>query len=236
MPAKTRREQRKEDTFAEIKATARALMAEHGTAGLSIRGIAGVMGMTPPALYRYYPKLDDLLTVLIVENFNALADALEAARDSISSGRVTEQLMAVIMAYRRWALDHPVDFELIYGTPIPGYHAPRESTVPASARTLVVSAALIMEGLMNGECVPPPPYDRVPPELVAHMEQVMRSNDPTGGKAPLLAFYLAMVCWPQIHGLVLLEIFGHIEAVVGDMEFFAHSQYSNMMRAIGFTI
>ncbi len=233
--AKTNREQRREETFLEIKATARRLMAEHGTAGLTVRGIAKEMGMTPPALYRYYDRLDDLITVLITENFHALADALEAAYAAAAPEKTVDQLMAAALAYRRWALDNPVDFELIYGTPIPGYHAPQDITVPASARTLVVFVGLFVEALANGECVPPPPYDRVPLELRPHLEQIMRDSDPTGS-APLLALYLALVCWPQIHGLVMLELLEHIGPVVGDMEFFARSQFANMGRAIGFTI
>lgn len=232
---KTNREQRREETFLEIKATARRLMAEHGTAGLTVRGIAKEMGMTPPALYRYYDRLDDLITALITENFHALADALESACAAATPGRTVDKLMAAALAYRRWALDNPVDFELIYGTPIPGYHAPQEITVPASARTLVVFVGLFVEALENRECMPPQPYDRVPPELRSHLEQIMRDGDPTGS-APLLALYLALVCWPQIHGLVMLELLEHIGPVVGDMEFFARSQFENMGRAIGFTI
>ncbi|MBL8166000.1 MAG: helix-turn-helix transcriptional regulator, partial [Anaerolineae bacterium] len=63
-----------------IKDTARQLMAEHGTDGLSVRGIAKVLGITPPAIYHYFASLDELITALITDNFNALADALEAAR------------------------------------------------------------------------------------------------------------------------------------------------------------
>jgi AcrR family transcriptional regulator len=230
---KTPREQRREATIVEIKATARRLMAEQGTAGLTVRGITKEMGITPPALYRYFDRLDDLITALIAENFHALADAVEAGRDA-APGRETDRLIAAALAYRRWALDNPVDFELIYGTPIPGYQAPQAITVPASARTLTIFVELFVGALANGECQPPPPYDTVPPVLVPHLERVMRVGDPARS-APLLALYLALVCWPQIHGLVMLELLEHIGPVVGDMEFFARSQFSNMIRAIGFT-
>ena len=67
------------DTITQIKAVARQQMAEHGTAGLSLRGIAREMGITAPAIYNYFPRLDDLITALIVDAFTALADAMEAA-------------------------------------------------------------------------------------------------------------------------------------------------------------
>jgi AcrR family transcriptional regulator len=103
-----------------IKQHARQLMAEEGTAGLSIRGIAKMMEVTPPAIYHYFASLEDLITTLIAEDFNGLADALEAARDASSAATAGGKLLEVVVAYRQWALDHPVDFQLIYGNPIPG--------------------------------------------------------------------------------------------------------------------
>src|SRR5262245_85809 len=120
----TRREKQYAATSAEIKDTARRLMAEHGTAGVSIRAIARAMGLSAPSLYHYFPNRDELITALISDAFNALADELEQVRDR-TAGTAAERLMAVVLAYRSWALAHPLDFQLIYGNPIPGYVAPR---------------------------------------------------------------------------------------------------------------
>jgi AcrR family transcriptional regulator len=125
------RESQRQDTREEIKAFARQQMAAEGTAALSLRAIARDMEMTAPALYRYFPSREDLITALIVDAFNALADALEAADAAPTQQDYGSRLRAVLMAYRGWALEHPTDFQLIYGNPIPGYSAPRELTVPA---------------------------------------------------------------------------------------------------------
>ena len=132
--AQTRREKQHISTQEEIKQVARRLMAEQGTAALSSRMIAREMGLTAPALYHYFASRDELITALIVDAFNALADALEEARDEAATGSAREQLVQTLLTYRRWALEHPIDFQLIYGNPIPGYEAPRELTVPAAER------------------------------------------------------------------------------------------------------
>src|SRR3954454_14822783 len=139
----TRREQQYAATSAEIKDIARRLMAEHGTAGLSIREVAREMRMTAPALYHYFANRDALITALILDAFNALADALEQARADAATYTPVQQLKAVLIGYRAWALAHPIDFQLIYGNPIPGYEARREVTVPAVARGFQVIIELM---------------------------------------------------------------------------------------------
>src|SRR5215510_14581630 len=115
---KTRREQKREDTINEIKAVARQLMSEGGTNALSMRPIAAEMKMSVMGLYRYFENRDALITDLIADNFNAMADAMETARDNEPSSSPVKKLWAALMAYRRWAVEHPVDFQLIYGNPI----------------------------------------------------------------------------------------------------------------------
>ena len=100
---------------AQIKAVARQQMADHGTAGLSLRGIGREMGISAPAIYNYYPRLDDLITALIVDAFNALADAIEAAEAGTPGETCGQKILAMCLAYRQWAVEHPVDFQLIYG-------------------------------------------------------------------------------------------------------------------------
>ena len=62
----------------EIKAIARQHLATDG-ANLSLRAVARDMGMVSSAIYRYFPSRDDLLTALILDAYNALGAAVEAA-------------------------------------------------------------------------------------------------------------------------------------------------------------
>jgi AcrR family transcriptional regulator len=229
----TRREKQYTATSEEIKATARRLMAEDGTAGVSIRAIARAMEMTAPSLYHYYPSRDALITALIVDAFNALADALEQTRDRSASLPVGERLIAVALAYRDWALAHPIDFQLIYGNPIPGYEAPREITVPAAARGFVVFVELIVEALARGALAPTPERRGVPTELELHLA-ALRDRD--GYEVPIRALYLSVVGWTRIHGIIMLELFNHIQAAVGDVAAFYRIQVQDMFSEIGLNI
>ena len=229
----SRREKQYAATSEEIKVVARRLMAERGTAGLSLREIARVMEMTAPALYHYFPNRDALITALIADTFNALADALEQARGTAEGAPAAEQLMAVILAYRAWALEHPTDFQLIYGNPIPSYVAPREITVPAVVRGFAVFVALLTAALARGELVPRAPYRDVPPRLAPHLAEIAARD---GYAGPLLALYLGVVAWPRIHGILMLELFEHIQPVVGDIDAFFRIQMENLLEEIGMRV
>jgi AcrR family transcriptional regulator len=204
-------------------------MATEGTSGLSIRAIARELDVTPPAIYSYFESLDELITALIVDNFNALADALEIARDG-EDGDATEKLKSVLRAYRNWAVAHPVDFQLIYGDPIPGYVAPREVTVPAVIRGFVVIVELIEALLESGYAKPAAPYVVIPPEVRAMLEMI-RVRD--SYKVSDNALYLGVVGWTQLHGIIMLDIFNHLQPVVGNLEQFYEGRMHEMFAAFG---
>lgn len=136
--AETRRERLRTATIIEIKEIARRHMAEKGAAALSLRAIAREMGMSSPALYRYFASRNDLVTALIVDAYNGFADALQAARDGRAQDDHAGQLSAVAYAYRDWALAAPQEYALIFGTPIPAYEAPPDMPSPAAARSMSV--------------------------------------------------------------------------------------------------
>lgn len=221
-----------EFTRTEIKETARELMAELGTAGISLRGIARKMDLTAPAIYRYFPNLDDLITALIVDDFNDLADNLETARaSSVEAGmRTQEQILAVLTAYRKWAVQKPVDFQLIYGNPIPGYVAPPEITVPAVIRGFRVIVQLFAEAMAKGDLVPTSEYSKIPAPAREAMERVTSVD---GYDVPVEAVYLATVGWPMIHGIIMLELFNHLQPMTGDVEVFYQTQVVNLLKSMG---
>ncbi|GAB4545218.1 MAG: TetR/AcrR family transcriptional regulator [Anaerolineae bacterium] len=225
-----KRKRRYEDPQAAIKAIARAQMAENGTAALSLRAIAAQMGMSAPSLYNYYPDRDALITALIVDAFNALADALIAARDRHADAHAVDKLIAVLMAYRGWAVDNPTEFQLIYGTPIPHYHAPREVTVPVVVRGFAVIIGLVEELLHSDRFTPCPPYDVIPETTRASLEAMIARD---GYHVTPMAVYLGIVGWTQLHGLIALEAYHHLQPVVGDTQAHYQAQMLNMLRSFG---
>ncbi|HEV2580265.1 MAG TPA: TetR/AcrR family transcriptional regulator [Ktedonobacteraceae bacterium] len=225
----TRRERQYLATQEEIKGVARRLMAEHGTAGLSTRMIAREMGLTAPALYHYFASRDELITALIVDAFNALADALELARDRAAAEPAREQLTQTLLTYRQWAIEHPIDFQMIYGNPIPGYEAPRELTVPAAARgfmILVPLAARLMHDDNRHASNPAREGDAIPQSVQANLTE-MRARD--GYDVPLEVLYGAVSGWTRLHGIIMLELFHHLQPIVGDVDAFYRAEIESIL-------
>jgi AcrR family transcriptional regulator len=213
-----------------IKSIARQQMAEGGTASISLRGIATALQVTAPALYRYYPTRDDLITALIVDAFNALADALENAEQAHTPMPVQVQLMAVLKAYRQWALEHPTDFQLIYGNPIPGYAAPKEVTVPAVSRTFIPLMRPLVIALNSGIFTPQPPFTDVPPQNAVHIQALIERG---GYPISIETFHVGMILWVAIHGVIMLELFNHIGPNVGDVDAFYESTLRALLTTMG---
>ena len=114
----TRREKNRAATIEEIKGAALSQITSEGVGGLTLRGIAREIGMSPAGLYRYYDGLDAIITELITDAYTVLADAVTAAMATDASA--TDRLRDGMLAYRQWSVDHRNRFLLIFGTPIPG--------------------------------------------------------------------------------------------------------------------
>ena len=228
---KSRRERIRDLTRAEIKAAARDLMAEKGTAGLSMRAIGRRMDMTAAALYHYYGGLSELITALILDAFVQMADYLEAAAATPESEGAAAQLRAVANAQRSWALAHPIDFQLIYGNPIPDYEQPVEMTYPPARRSFLVTARIFARGLADGALVLPAGYQTFSPELTRSLEALTAVE---GHDLPLPALYLTASAWSRIHGLIMLELFNLIQPVVNDTDAFFKHEIDQFLEQIGF--
>ncbi len=227
----TRRERQQGTTRGEIKDTARRQMAREGAAALSLRAIAAEMGLTAPALYRYYPGRDELITALIVDAFHALGDALEEARRIPPPTAYADQFVAMMTAYRAWALDHPADFTLIYGTPLPHYHAPEVVTDPAVRRSLAPLLALLIAAWQAGAIHPEAAYEAAPPTLRERFGAMLPGG--AGGEAAMAALHAGFVVWTHLQGLIMLELFGHIAPVVGDPAPFYDFEVQMQLRRLG---
>jgi AcrR family transcriptional regulator len=207
-------------TADRIKDAAWALMAERGTAGLSLRGIARRLKVTAPAIYNYFSRLDDLVTALIVDAFTALAEAVEGAEAAVTSDNCHDKIVAICLAYREWAIEHPVRFQLIYGNPIPGYSAPTEITIPLARRPFLGVFRWFVHGYETGELRIPDEYRGVPPQVAAG---IAAWKEMSAIEMPDPLVVLLMSGWSRIHGMVMLELFGHIQPLVGEgPDFFRH--------------
>ncbi|MEU1228765.1 TetR/AcrR family transcriptional regulator [Streptomyces sp. NPDC005828] len=199
---------------AAIKDEARTQLAAEGAAKLSLRAVARELGMVSSALYRYFPSRDDLLTALIVDAYDAVGAAAERAAAEAEAERPLDRWTAVCRAVRAWALAHPHEYALIYGSPVPGYTAPQDTIAPAARVGLVLID--IVRGAHTGEGVALPP---LPDALGPEAERI--SADLVPDLPPALAVAL-VAAWAQLFGLVSFELFGQFQRVVEDRDpFFA---------------
>jgi AcrR family transcriptional regulator len=221
----TRRERVRAATIDEIKQAALNQIATEGAAALSIRGIARAIGMSPAGLYRYYEGLDALITELIADAYNDLADAVQAA--TTQPGEVRDRLRTGMIAYRQWSVDHPNRFLLIFGTPIPGYAAPAEGpTVRANRRIGEAFFAAIVEGWATGQIHLPDAGRQPEAGEVAFAAQV-GPDFPAAWIAPFLG------TWAAFHGMVTLEILHQLDWVYPDAEAFYRSEIDRLISAWG---
>ncbi|MFD7833786.1 TetR/AcrR family transcriptional regulator [Streptomyces sp. NPDC059761] len=212
------RERARIEVTAAIKDEARRMLAAEGAAKLSLRAVARELGMVSSALYRYFPSRDELLTALIVDAYDSVGAAAEEAdaRARAAGAAPRERWTAVCEAVRAWALDHPHEYSLIYGSPVPGYSAPMDTVAPASrvANTFIAIVRAAHAG--RGLALPPLPAALRP-------EAVRMTADFAEGLPPEVTAAL-VAAWAQLVGLISFELFGQFNRVVEDRAtFFTHA-------------
>ena len=202
----SRRERLRREAIDEIKQRAMRQIAESGPAGLSLTAIAKQMGMTGPALYRYFANRDALLTALIRDGYADLAQTVEQTAQRDAALPAAERMQSVAAALRAWASTDPQRYLLLFGTPVPGYEAPID-TLDAANRTLYAFATIAADLLSEA---PPPALGELGDQFQA-----------TAGQAGISAAALmtATVMWTRMHGVVSLEVVGqfrhmHIDAAL----------------------
>ncbi|MCI2419374.1 TetR/AcrR family transcriptional regulator [Saccharopolyspora sp. K220] len=192
------RERFREQTRNEAKRVALEQLAESGSAGVSVNAIAKRMGVTGPALYRYFANRDALLAELIVDAYRDLGDALEEAAHAHRRKAPAARFRELAARFRSWGLEQPHRYLLLFGTPVPGFRAP-ELTFDLADRAirpiLEVLADLAPEGL--------------PAQRSALDRQLTAWRELRGGPvSPPAVLQRGLQAWTRLHGLVSLEIEG----------------------------
>lgn len=190
-------------------AVGRRQLGEVGAAALSVRAIARELDMASSAIYRYVASRDDLLTILIVTAYDELGDAVDAALAKVPDGTLRERFYALGRAMRGWAITHPYDYALIFGSPVPDYDAPGEVTTPAGTRV----PARLAEMLALPRTMP----SSGDPETLRHGAASVANvaSDPgvssgPAGAPPLEVIQRGLAAWALLLGALNGEIFGYL--------------------------
>ncbi|MEU1816920.1 TetR/AcrR family transcriptional regulator [Streptomyces roseifaciens] len=225
-----RRERLRAETTAEIKDVALELMASGGPDAITLRAIAREMGMTANAIYGYFATRDDLVTTLINDLYTALADAVDAAWNAAPAKDPAARIQAWAAAFRNWALDNPEGFRLIYGDPVPGYQAPEGGAAPDAAHrvctgiTALAAAAWPHAGRL---------YEGGDFEWSDFDDGLLAKVRPAFPDLPPAAVALALRIWGHLHGLISLEVYGHLRAQTTSPDKLFRQELTALIRSLG---
>lgn len=244
----SRRERMRAETIAEIKASARSQLLQHGPSGISLRAIARDVGVTAAALYRYFDSLDALLIELCCDLYDELIAETRAAMDASPPEAHLERMKAWVWAFRDWAVGNRREFELMISYPegnaafsMDGRaleHAP-ENLDPVTRKSLEHSQlcgremAAFYRKTESGEIQAAGPLelpeisDGLKAELVDRCSMFI-----VGEPIPLSWIFTFTSAWVRVFGLVVMEAFGNLP-VQDNVDEFYKTQILAMMRDFG---
>jgi AcrR family transcriptional regulator len=208
--AKGVRERARAQITAEIVRAGREQLATEGAAALSLRAVARELGMVSSAIYRYVASRDDLLTLLIIEAYDALGAAAEEAAAPRRRRSPAARFVAAGRAIRTWAVAHPHEYALLYGSPVPGYEAPEDTIGPASRTTLAL-VGIVADAQRAGRLGRPAVPVEVSAALHRDLDEVRRA---AGADLPDDVVVTMIAAWTQLFGLVSFELFGQTRNVI----------------------
>ena len=217
-----------------VKDAARGRLAALGAAALTPEAVARGGGLDLAEVEKAFPHRDDLLTALIVDAYDASGAAMERAdREAAAAGAPAgARLLAVTRALRQWAFDHPGEFTLIYGSPVPGYDAPPE-TVPAASRTPAVLAGIVRAALEAGELEPPRRALPGPPLLLPAALELFGGAPP----APYSdVIERGIVLWSGLIGLLVFQVFSRTHDSVRDESAFFDYAVAVAAESVGLVV
>jgi AcrR family transcriptional regulator len=227
----SRRERVRAATVEEIISVARHLLVKEGPGAVTLRAIAREMGMTAPALYRYFPSLEELVGAVCAALYHEVSGYLERARDQLAGADAGTRMYAVCRAFREWSAQHPAEFALIFGSPLPGPRtaSPHDAKHQAGMRLAGVFGGLFAE-IWTRAPFPVPADGDIAPDLRA---QLAAYRADVGLDLPLGALQVFLSCWIRLYGTVTMEIFGHLAFALTDAGPMFEAELDDLARLVG---
>ncbi|TMR08073.1 TetR/AcrR family transcriptional regulator [Nonomuraea turkmeniaca] len=212
MVAQGRRARVRQATLAEIRATARRLLIEQGSAAVTINAVAREMGMSGPALYHYFAGHEELVGAVTADFFRELTEVMEAARDEHPPGDHGPRLLATCRAMRTWAITHRPEFGWVFASPITSERrpdSPRELAGRDFEHVFLEEFAALWESR---------PFP-VPAELDPSIRRQLQAYTASLGLGlPVEAVHVFLSCWIRLYGLLCMEVLGQLDFAYTDLE------------------
>jgi AcrR family transcriptional regulator len=216
------RQRRRMEAIEEIKQTARKQIAENGAGNLSLGAIARTLGMTTPALYRYFDNRDALVSALIIDAYDSMGEVMEKAAERLPTEDYAGRFLALLRAYRRWAVEYPENYALMYGLPTADVEMPSahlETFQRVLLRSMRAMVQVLYEAYEAGHLVIPELYYNPPSAFRSALVWMQTTLQDTS--IPLGILVLALTIWIWADGLVWQELHGHLPKMLfGDGAFY----------------
>ncbi len=202
--ATTPRARAREQTMRDLVRIGRVHLATSGAAGLSLRAVARDIGVVSSAVYRYVESRDELLTLLVIDGYDELGDAVDAALASVDATDFAGRLVAIGRAVRSWALSEPATYALLFGSPVPGYHAPSDRTTGPGTR-VITRLVQVWEDAWTAGAIGLGDGDVSPRRL---SRDLARMRQDQGLTVPDEVISRGLLMWAALFGCVSFEVFG----------------------------
>ncbi|WP_258228995.1 TetR/AcrR family transcriptional regulator [Arthrobacter sp. HMWF013] len=206
---RTPRERARARTIADIVRLGRTHLATDGAAALSLRAVARDLGVVSSAVYRYVANRDELLTLLLVDAYDELGDAVDAAVDAVPEDDFAGRFLELGRAVRKWALKEPARYGLLFGSPVPGYQAPAGQTTMPGTRVIFRLVGIINSAWRAGALAQEPGPAVVPSALSADLAAIRTE---LGLDVPDEVLANGALVWTSLFGAVSFEVFGQYGA------------------------
>jgi AcrR family transcriptional regulator len=210
----TRRDRLRAELAAELKASGRALLAEGGLEAVTLAAIARELGITAPAIYRYFGSRDELVHALAEDIVTELRAELQRAAAPYPDERADRQLLAIVRAFPAWAARNRAEFGLLFGTPPPVSHTVQTDIVRDWVTRLASLIGVPYLRLWQTRPFPVPAEDTLEPRL---REQLERYREAVGLPLPLGAVLTFIECWSRVYASTCLEVFTHLGVMMTDV-------------------
>lgn len=210
--SRARRDRVRQATQNEIRDTARQLLVQHGPSAVTVNAVAREMGMSGPALYRYYPNHQALVQALTADCYAEVARELAAVRTAHARSTASRRILAMCRALRSWARTHPAEFGLMFVSPANTLAA--DSLSHDAAWTFETVFRDEIAALWGSKPFPVPNLSRLDPSL---RQQLTDYTHAVSGHLPPEAAYVFLQCWMRLYGLLVMEVFRQVEFAFSDL-------------------